>query len=391
MRSPAKIPVHKTLDDCRELVFAHAQAVHDEYVSKGWLPARMNLNAGVVRGMLEIFSWVLFSFYEFLRRALPNAFPLQAEKGWLDLHTEQITLERRPSTKARGLVEFTRAPDAGNGNIRIPSGRVVKTKPDGTGAVYRYMTTAEAVLPAGEQSIAVPAEAEEYGQAANATAGQICDFATHIPGIGAVTNHADWLISEGADEETDAQLQERYTLAWLELAGCTAAAYKSWALSIPGVLTVKILDNHPRGEGTVDVVVRGTAGIPTENLLEKVREVVKAKAPVNDDWLVKPPVEVPVTVTYELEVTEGSLETAIALAENRTRAIFAGSGITLEDVTPFNIGDDFTRDRVVSINVGTVEGVKRLVWTSPTDVVTVQDDGLATLASLTVTATQVTA
>jgi Uncharacterized homolog of phage Mu protein gp47 len=391
MRTPATIPVRKSLDDCRELVFSRVQDVHEEYTAKGWLPARLNLNAGIVRGLLEIFAWVLFAFYTFLLRSLPNAFPLQAEEGWLDLHADQIELARLSATKTLGLVLFMRA--AGHeGNIRIPSGRIVRTKPDGRGVVYRYITTEEAVLPAGEDNVAVPVAAEEYGQASNATAGQICELSTHIPGISGVTNTADWLISEGADEETDARLHERYVLAWLELAGCTASAYESWARSVPGVQSVKILDNHPYGEGTVGVIVIGTAGIPTETLLGKVRTVIAEKNPVNDAWQVHPPKETPVILDCIAEVVDGSLDTAGELVTQRLRALFAGSGITLDDVEPFGIGDDFTRDRAVAANVGRVDGLKRLVWSQPVeDLIVVPDDGLAVLAGLTVTPVKVAA
>jgi uncharacterized phage protein gp47/JayE len=229
--------------------------------------------------------------------------------------------------------------------------------------------------------VAVLCEAEDYGAGANAVAGQICELSTHVPGVSGVTNDADWLTSEGADEETDAQLQERYTLAWLEEAGCTSAAYKAWALSVPGVVSAKVLDDHPRGEGTVDVVVRGSAGIPTDRLLALVRAAVAAKAPVNDLWEVKAPQEVPVPVVLVLEIVSGSPETAIALGEARIRALFAGSGV--EDA-------DTVRDRVVATLMGgaaALPGLKRVIWTSPGEsVVTVPDDGLATLESISVAA-----
>ncbi|WP_027188073.1 baseplate J/gp47 family protein [Desulfovibrio cuneatus] len=385
MRTPAQVPVHKTLEECRELVFSHVQEVHEDYQNKGWLPARLNLNAGIVRGLLEIYAWVLWAFYEFLRRSLPQAFPLQAEGDWLNLHADQVTLERREATRASGHVLFSRAPGV-TGNIRIPAGRIVRTRPDGRGNVYRYITQGEAVLPNGEETVAVPVQAEEYGQAANATAGQICEISTHIPGIAGVNNTEDWLQEEGANTETDAQLQERYVLAWLEKAGCTAAAYKSWALAVPAVLTAEILDQHPRGEGTVDVVVRGTAGIPTESLLEKVRASIAHKIPVNDRWLVKAPVEVPVALLLHAEFSSGSPETGKQEVENRLRALFPGSGSNMEDVPTFGIGEDFTRDKAVAACIGKVAGLKRLVWQTPADVVAVPQDGLVALASLTLTA-----
>ena len=46
--------VSKTLDEVRSGLFARVEEVQDEYQAKGWLPARMNLNKGVIRGCL---SW----------------------------------------------------------------------------------------------------------------------------------------------------------------------------------------------------------------------------------------------------------------------------------------------------------------------------------------------
>lgn len=383
-----QIPVSKTLDQCRAMVFGRVAEVQDEYAAKGLLPAQLNLNAGgVARGLLEIYAWILYAFYQVLAQILPNAFPGTSSGAWLDLHSGQAELTRRAATKARGLVWFIRA-SQGTGNVRIPVGRVVRTKADATGAVYRYATVADAVLTDGATRVAVLCEAEEYGAGANAVAGQICDLSTHVPGIGSVDNDADWLESEGADAETDVQLQERYTLAWLEKAGCTAAAYKAWALSVPGVLFARVLDNHPRGEGTVDVVVLGSAGIPTEHLLDLVRDAVAAKAPVNDFWLVKGPQEIPVAVAVELEVVSGSPATAATLAEARIRALFAGTGVEDAGVEPFVISEDFVRDRVVAALMGGADalpGLKRVAWSSPaTDVVSVPEDGLAVLESVSV-------
>lgn len=386
-----QISVSKSLDQCRALVFGHVAEVQAEYAAKGLLPAQLNLNSGgVARGLLEIYAWILYAFYQVLAQILPNAFPGTASGAWLDLHSGQAELTRRAATKARGLVWFERAPQS-TGNVRIPVGRVVRTKADATGMVWRYVTVVDAVLADGAQRVAVLCEAEEYGAGANAVAGQICELSTHVPGIGGVANDADWLTSEGADEETDAQLQERYTLAWLEKAGCTSAAYKAWALSVPGVISAKVLDNHPRGEGTVDLVVLGSAGIPTEHLLELVRTAVAAKVPVNDLWEVTGPQAVPVVVDVELEIVSGSPETAGTLGEARIRALFAGAGVEAAGVEPFAISEDFVRDRVVATLMGGTDGLpglKRVIWISPdVAVVAVPEDGLAVLESINVTVT----
>jgi uncharacterized phage protein gp47/JayE len=382
MPTPATIPISKTLDQVRSELFGRIEEVQDEYQAKGWLPNRLNLNKGVVRGLLEVYAWGLWQLYRLLMATLPEAFPETATADWLDLHADQIVVPRREATKALGLVAFRRseASAATGGNVRIPAGRIVRTRPDGKGVVYRYVTSADAVLPAGAVQVLVPVEAEEYGREANATAGQICELVTTVPGVESVTNAADWLISEGADTETDASLQKRYVLKWQANQGLTKYGYESWALEVTGVIAAAILDQHPRGQGTVDVVVKGSAGMPTTALLDKVRARVAEDAPQNDDWLVKAPTAVPVTIEATLEIVSGTEALTLAEAESRIRALFEDPSDVV-GINPLQIGEDLPRDRLVAALMA-VAGVKRVVWTSPTADVAVSGDGLAVLESL---------
>lgn len=59
------IRLSKSIEDLRAAIFARIEAVQDEYSSKGWLPARLNLNKGIVRGILEMSPGVYGSFIIF--------------------------------------------------------------------------------------------------------------------------------------------------------------------------------------------------------------------------------------------------------------------------------------------------------------------------------------
>ncbi len=385
-QEPTALPrLSKTIDDVRASIFAHVEEVQDIFAAKGWLPGRLNLNRGVVRGLLELYCWGYWQIYALLQRLMRQAVPATASGDWLDTHAASVNLSRRPATKAKGNVRFLRAPSSSlAGNVAIPARRIVRTLPDGIGQVYRYSTVADAVLPAEAADVDVPVEAEDYGAAANASTGQICELVTPVEGISGISNEADWLTSEGADEETDAQLQERYALAWAANNGCTKHAYKSWALSVPGVTSVSILDQHPRGQGTVDVVVRGADVLPTEALLEKVRAAIAPNVPINDDWLVKGPEPVPCAIAGEIEYTSGDPAAIVAQAEARIRALFAETS-PLSDVAALQIGQDLTLD-LLTHTVLAVPGVKRVVWTSPAQaVISVPADGVARLESLSLT------
>ncbi len=375
------VPVHKTLAEIREDLYTRINAVQDEYAAKGWLPNRLNLNKGVVRGLIEIWAWGLYQLYQVLAVILNQAFPESASTTWLDLHADQVEASRKQATKAVGKVIFTG--DA-RGNVPVPKGRILRTPPDGTGRTYRFVTTEDAVLIDGQTQVAVSVESEDYGASANATAGQISEIVTHVPGIQTVTNAPDWLENEGADEETDERLRERYELAWQEVGGATKHAYQAWALSVTGVIAAAVLDRHPRGQGTVDVVVRGAAGMPTDALLAAVDAVIQERRPVNDNVLVCAPVAVPLEIQAELLLTSGEAFQVVAQAETRIRALFTDPS-PVPGVSPLQIGQDVPRDLLVATLMA-VPGVKKVLWNSPATDVAVPANGLAVLADVQITA-----
>lgn len=386
-RTPLDFPrISRTIDDIRSELYLRLEAVQDSYAAKGWLPRRLNLNKGVVRGLIELFAWGQFQLYTLLQIVLKQAIPYYATSRWADIHAQSVGLPRREATKAFGLVRFVRNPEH-TGNVLIRAGRIVRTLPDGAGEVYRYVTAEDAVLPADAEYVEVPVESESYGASANASAGMICELATPVPGVSGVSNVRGWLTSEGADAETDEQLMERYRLRWAANNGCTKYAYIDWALSVPGVMSVAILDQHPRGQGTVDIVVRGSAIIPTEALLARVREAIAPNTPINDDWLVKGPTPVAVTLSGTLEYVTGDPELLVSTAANRLRALFADAS-AYTDITPLQIGQDVTLSLLAHVVMG-VEGVKSVRWAAPVADIIVDKAGMAVLESLSLRAVQV--
>jgi uncharacterized phage protein gp47/JayE len=375
--------ISRTIDDIRAEIYAHIEDVQDEYVANGWLPARLNLNKGVVRGIIEIYAWGLWQVYNLLEKVIRQAFPLYATGEWLDLHCAQIDANRKNATKTQGMVTFLRKEEGAAGNIKILAGRIVRTKPDGLGNVYRYVSLADEVLPVNAASIAVLCEAEEYGTLPNAGPGQISELVTPVTGIAAVANAADWLTREGANEETDAECQRRYALSWEALGGVVSAKYKVVALGVAGVADVAVMDQHPRGEGTVDVIVKGTAGLPTPKLLEDVSAALEREIVINHDVLVKCPVLVPVAVAFDLEILTGDPAATVLAAENHVRAAFSGSNPAIPGLM---VGQDVVRDRL-AVGIITLSGVKRIVWSGDlaNGDITVPPDGLAVLESITIT------
>jgi uncharacterized phage protein gp47/JayE len=380
--TPIAFPrISRSIEDIRAGLYSRIDAVQTDYAARGWLPRRMNLNKGVIRGLIELYAWGKWQIYNLLQKLMQQGVPHYSSGEWLDLHAQSVGLTRKAATKASGKVDFYRR-EGTAGNIVIPAGRIVRTLPDGQGEIYRYVTTEQVVLPVDAEFAAVPVQAEEYGSGANAGVGQISELVTPVSGISGVSNAADWLTSEGADVEEDAGLIERITLRWLGNNGVTKYAYKSWALSVPGVISVEILDQHPRGQGTVGVVVRGSAVLPTEALLTRVRAAIAPEAPVNDDWYVVPPTPVMAAVSGVLHYVAGAGYPALIAreAELRILSLFADKS-GYPEITPLAIGQDMPRD-LLTAAVMAVPGVKSVDWLAPVADVLVPKDGLARLESL---------
>lgn len=372
------IPIEKTLDEIRDELFSRILSVQEE----GYLPQKLNLNKGVVRGLIEIWAWGLYQLYQFMAVVFKQLFPSLATGVWLGLHCAQVGVTRQEATKATGQVTLSRTDTADN--VTIPDGAVLKTKPDGAGDVFRFVVAERVVLPAGQDSILVNVESEDYGRKANVTAGMICEMSTIIPGIDAVSNDEDWLTREAVDREEDEQLRERYVLAWQEVNGATKYAYESWARSVSGVIAAKVMDLHPRGQGTVDVLIKGSAGIPTQELIDEVGEVVEENRPINDDAKVLSPDTVPVVITGELVLVSGTPENILTKAEERIQALFLDPAV-LDDVIPLTIGEDLTLDRLTHLCMA-VSGIKKINWGLSEDI-QVPETGLAVLSSVDLTYT----
>jgi uncharacterized phage protein gp47/JayE len=372
------IPVSKTLDEVRSDLFQKISDLQEA----GNLPQKLNLNKGVVRGLIELWAWGLYQLYQFLILVFGQLFPSLATGLWLDLHCAQVGVERQQATKALGQVLFFRDDPADN--ITIRKNTIIKTKPDGAGVIHRFVVLENVILPSGQDSILVDVESEDYGRQANVTAGMICEISTVISGIDTVSNGDDWLTREAVDKEEDEPLRERYELAWKDVNGNTKYAYESWARSVSGVVAVKVMDQHPRGQGTVDVILKGSAGIPTQELIDEVFAVIESKRPMNDGAKVLAPDPLNATISGELVLVSGTPETIKADVENRIYALFQDPP-RMNDVAPLEISEDLTIDRLTHLAMA-VPGIKKINWSMDGDI-QVPDTGLAVLDAVNLTTT----
>ena len=257
-------------------------------------------SGGVFYTMLMIVLRIKVEVIELLRVVLNNMFVSHAGGAWLDLKMADYSKKRKKAQKTQGFIT------------------VFKSILDINGEELRFFVLEAATLQKGASSVDVLVEAETEGSRYNVPAGQIVRTLTYLGDV-TFSNAEDWIVREGSDTEDDESARARTLRSWSELAQrATEDTFVDAAESVPGVLFAQADCNHPRGQGTVDVIVTGTAGEATEGLLAAVREAVDKIAGPYDNILVKS--SVTVSQNISVTVTTDTADTDEAV-ENRVKAI----------------------------------------------------------------------
>lgn len=295
-------------------------------------------SGGVFYTMLMIVLRIKIEVIELLRGVLNNMFVSHASGAWLDLKMADYSKKRKKAQKTRGIVTVLRADPEGEA-VKIPKGHVFKSILDINGEELRYFAIETATLQKGAASVGVLVEAETEGSRYNVPEGQITRTLTYLGDV-TITNGEDWITQEGSDTEDDESARTRTLRSWAELAQrATEDTFVNAAESVSGVLFAQADCLHPRGQGTVDIIVTGTAGEATEGLLAEVRKAVEAVAGPYDNLLVKSSVtvaqEITVTVTTNTADSDDEIKTRVQailaelLAVRRSRKL---NELTLSDI-----------------------------------------------------------
>lgn len=246
------------------------------------------------------------------RTILNNMFLVHATGPWLDLKASDYAKKRKPAQKTQGMVTITRA-DGWTEAVKIEVGQVFKTEKDIVGDELRYFVIEAAVLRKGDQMVGVLVEAETEGSRYNVPQGQITKSLAAIPGVGSISNGANWITQAGGDIEDDSSLRDRGLSAWAGMAKVPLRdTYANACQEISGVLYVDVDDHHPRGQGTVDIIVTSEAGAASEALLDKCRAVAEGIKEPDSDVLVKSAEvvtqDIAVTVTVPSDESQDGLK-----------------------------------------------------------------------------------
>ena len=346
----------KTVEELYEQMRADFSARIGTAVGDGCdLAARMYALAAQIYALQVHSDWV--------RR---QCFPQTAQGENLDHHAQMRSLERKKATRAAGVVRFY-VHNAAETVRSIPAGTVCMTA-----GLVRFETAQDAVLAAGEMWVDVPVQAVEPGQAGNVPAGSITAMAVAPVGIASCTNLAP--CSGGVDEEDDESLRARILDTFRSLPnGTNAAYYRQLALSDDEVAAAVVV-SRPRGVGSVDVVVSSHAGVPGEELLNRLSASIGEQREIAVDVQVLAPETIPVALEVQVAVKSGySAETVLERVKTALQSYFTGE----------LLGQDVLLVKLGSI-VYSCEGVENYRILSPQADAAVEKTQLPVLENLSV-------
>ncbi len=241
---------------------------------------------GIFYIIIRIFVTIYIELKQLARDILNNLFVQTAEEDWLEVKSADYGKQRVAAVKTQGYITITR--DEYSNAMQVTQGHMFKTLPDINGKELKFYVLKDTVIGAGEEKGRVLVEAEESGVLYNVSPDTITVSMIHLDGVVSVTNESDWLFVEGADIEDLESFRKRITGAWSEIAELsTDDKIINIAKGVSGVMDVKIDSQHPRGQGTTDIIITGTNGEATQELLNKVKEATSYLKGNYDDFLYK--------------------------------------------------------------------------------------------------------
>ncbi|MHA6634420.1 baseplate J/gp47 family protein [Citrobacter farmeri] len=208
---------------------------------------------------------------------LRNMFVATATGPMLRLLAWAVNIEAKPASAAEGMVRFykTKAADV----VAVSAGTVIQTERI-NGVIYSVAVSEDTTLPAGPESGLVPVTATGTGSGYNLAPGYYRILPVAVAGIASVVNEDEWLITPGADEESDDELRDR-TRNQFNLVGNyhTDAIYRSMIAGVLGLSVDRIFFLHdaPRGPGTANAYLLLDSGEISQPFVDAVNDYVNSQ------------------------------------------------------------------------------------------------------------------
>jgi uncharacterized phage protein gp47/JayE len=301
------------------------EEIQEELEKEGFAVSNFT-KGGIFYHLARLFVALYIELKEFARELLNSCFIQYASGDWLDIKAADFSKQRKEATPVRGYVTVYRS-EYSNA-LQITKGHCFKTKADAAGMVLKYYAIGNTVIGAGEQAGKVMVEAEETGSYYNISPGRITETMIHLEGIDHVVNEEGWIYQEGADREDDEAFRKRILSSWSELSTITIEEkLKNAVMGVNGALNVKIDTQHPRGQGTVDVIITGTAGEASEKLIQDVEAAILPLRGQYEDYLVKSAEIVPLEFDLVIYLSEDAVTDGVRQqAQNVIQELMALTG-----------------------------------------------------------------
>ncbi|MBS0851251.1 baseplate J/gp47 family protein [Enterobacter sp. JGM127] len=208
---------------------------------------------------------------------LANMFVATASGNMLRLLAWAVNITPKPSSAAEGVIRFFK--EDAKAVVTVKAGTIVQTERI-NGMVYELATTQDVVIASGAASALLPVKARGTGSAFNLAPGYYRILPVAVSGISHVASEEDWLITPGADEESDDELRERCRNQF-NLVGNyhTDAVYRSMIASVAGLSIERIFFEHeaPRGPGTANAYLLLDSGVASAPFVDAVNNYINTQ------------------------------------------------------------------------------------------------------------------
>ena len=208
---------------------------------------------------------------------LANMFVATASGNMLRLLAWAVNITPKPASAAEGVIRFFK--EDAKAVVTVKAGTIVQTERI-NGTVYELATTQDVVIASGAASALLPVKARGTGSAFNLAPGYYRILPVAVSGISHVASEEDWLITPGADEESDDELRERCRNQF-NLVGNyhTDAVYRSMIASVAGLSIERIFFEHeaPRGPGTANAYLLLDSGVASAPFVDAVNDYINTQ------------------------------------------------------------------------------------------------------------------
>lgn len=341
----------------------------------GGFPITNFKKGGIFYHLCRMLVTIYIELKELARVIVNSCFIRHAEGDWLKIKAADYSKQQKEAKAAKGYVTIYR--NEYNNALQVTKGHCFKTEPDAGGKELKFYCCENTVIDAGEPVGRVLVEAEAPGTFYNIAPGRISISMIHLDGMDYVTNEEDWLFEEGAEEEDLEDLRDRCMSSWAELATRTIEEkLRNAAKSVPGVLDARIDAQHPRGQGTVDVIVTGAAGEASPELIRKVGDAIEPLKGNYENYLVK-----------SSEVVRQAFELVVYLAEDAaTEGVDAQAEKLIEEMMALTRGEMNTlyRDSIIQALSTKIDNYRKTDILQPSEDMVLEQDKVIMAGDITV-------